>query len=140
MFDHPVVRARQQACVSVCGALVLLALTAGCGELHFVPSPYTPQDVELIYSSQEDITVIRWRLSSTAPLDDNRFEMLGPNGYQTIDFSQSVFEGGVTACTDKRGGSCAQYIVRGEYGVPDGARPVQAVHDLYGVLPGLPPT
>ena len=65
--------------------------------------------------------------------------MLGPNGYQTIDFSQSVFEGGITACADKRGGSCAQYIVRGEYRVPDDARPVQAVHELYGVLPGLPP-
>jgi len=139
-FDQPVVRARQQACVSVCRALVLLALTAGCGELHFVPSPYTPQDVELIYSAQEHITVMRWRVSGTAPLEDNRFEMLGPDGYQTIHFSQSVFEGGVNACADKRGGSCAQYIVRGEYRVPVGARPVQAVHDLYGVLPGLPPT
>jgi hypothetical protein len=138
-FDHPVVRARQQACASVCRALVLLALAAGCGELHFIPSPYTPQDVELIYSAQEHITVMRWRVSATEALEDNRFEMLGPNGYQTIDFSQSVFEGGITACADKRGGSCAQYIVRGEYRVPAGARPVQAVHDLYGVLPGLPP-
>jgi len=138
-FDHPVVRARQRACASVCRALVMLALAAGCGELHFVPSPYTPQDVELIYSAQEHITVMRWRVSGTDALEDNRFEMLGPNGYETIDFSQSVFEGGVSPCTDKRGGSCAQYIVRGEYRVPDGARPVQAVHDLYGVLPGLPP-
>ena len=140
VFDHPVVRARPQACISVCRALVLLVLAAGCGELHFIPSPYTAQDVELIYSSQEHITVIRWRISSTAPLEENRFEMLGPNGYQTIDFSQSVFEGGINPCTDKRGGSCAQYIVRGEYSVPDGARPVQSVHELYGVLPGLPPT
>ena len=118
MFGHPVVRARPQGRASVCRALVLLALAAGCGELHFIPSPYTPQDVELIYSSQEHITVMRWRVSATAPLEDNRFEMLGPNGYQTIDFSQSVFEGGVTACADKRGGSCAQYVVRGEYTRP----------------------
>ena len=117
---------------------MLLALAAGCGELHFIPSPYTPQDVELIYSAQEHITVIRWRVSAKEALEDNRFEMLGPNGYQTIDFSQSVFEGGITACEDKRGGSCAQYIVRGEYLVPDDARPVRAVHDLYGVLPGVP--
>lgn len=139
MFRQPVVRSRPQGRASACRAFVLLALAAGCGELHFIPSPYTPQDVELIYSSQEHITVMRWRVSSTAALEENRFEMLGPNGYQTIEFSQSVFEGGVTACADKRGGSCAQYVVRGEYTVPKGALPVQAVHDLYGVLPGGPP-
>jgi hypothetical protein len=139
MSGHRVVRAGQQGCPSLCRAFVLLALAAGCGEVHFIPSPYTPQDVELIYSAQEHLTVIRWRVSATAALEDNRFEMLGPNGYQTIDFSQSAFEGGVTACADKRGGSCAQYVVRGEYRVPDDARPLQAVHDLYGLLPGLPP-
>src|SRR5438045_5320494 len=44
-------------------ALILLASAGGCGEVHFVPSPYTPQDVGLIYSSQEPITVVRWRVS-----------------------------------------------------------------------------
>jgi hypothetical protein len=69
------------------------------------PSPYTAQDVELIYSSQEHITVIRWRISSTAPLEENRFE-ISANGYQTIDF----FAVGVRGCQPVHGQ--ARRIVR----------------------------
>ena len=117
-------------------ALVALLLAAGCGSLSFVPSPYTPQHVELIYSAQEDITVVRWRVGAPAPVDQTHFELLGSNGsYSAIDFSQSVFAGGVISCTDGAG-SCAQYVVRGNYSVGPGVRPVQAVHDVYGVLPG----
>ncbi|HMF41882.1 MAG TPA: hypothetical protein VKQ32_14510 [Polyangia bacterium] len=119
--------------------VALVTTCAGCGDVHFVPSPYTPQEVALVYSAQEDITVVRWRVSATLPLTQTRFEMLGPNGYQPIDFSQSVFPGGLTACTDGFG-TCAQYVVRGQYTVPKDAKPVQAVHEVYGVLPGGPPT
>jgi len=119
---------------------MLVALVAGCGEVHFVPSPYTPQAVELVYSPQEHITVMRWRVSAALPVAETRFEMLGADGgYQPIDFSQSAFPGGLIACTDKFG-TCAQYVVRGQYTVPPDARPVQAVHDVYGVLPGGVPT
>jgi len=120
-------------------ALILVASATGCGEVHFVPSPYTPQEVELIYSSQEHITVMRWLVSAPLPVAETRFEMLGPNGYEPIDFSQSVFPGGLAACTDGFG-TCAQYVVRGQYDVPTDIKPVQAVHDVYGVLPGGPPT
>jgi hypothetical protein len=41
----------------------------------------------------------------------------------------------VVACGDGAG-ACAQYVVRGKYQVDRSARPVQAVHDVYGVLPG----
>ena len=132
MVGHPVVRARAAGC----GAwLLLLLVTAGCGELHFVPSPYTPQQIELIYSAQEHLTVVRWRVSSNAPVAETRFEMLGTDGYHPIDFSKSVYPGGVIACGDKRG-ACAQYVVRGKYEVDRNARPIQAVHDVYGFLPG----
>ena len=131
---HRADRARRSGGVGC--ALAALLLTAGCGELHFVPSPFTPQHVELIYSAQEHITVVRWRVDAAAPVAQTRFELLGADGtYSPIDFNQSVFAGGIIACTDGHG-SCAQYIVRGKY-TADGARPVQAVHDVYGVLPGV---
>jgi hypothetical protein len=118
------------------GVLVLAVLAAGCGQLNFIPSPFTPQDVELIYSAQEHITVVRWWMNATAPVEQTRFELLDDSGhYNQIDFAQSVFAGGVAPCKDGRG-SCAQYVVRGNYMVGPGARPVQAVHDVYGVLPG----
>ena len=113
-------------------------LAAGCGEVHFVPAPFTPTNVELIYSAQEHITVMRWRVAASS-LSQTRFEMLGPDGYEPIDFSKSVFTGGVKACGDGRG-SCAQYVVRGLYAVDADQRPVQAVHDTFGVLPGGFPT
>ncbi len=128
-------------------ALALLAagsvpLVSGCGPVEFVPSPYTPQKVELIYSAQEDITIVRWRVSSGDPANaDLHFELLGNAGYEAIDFSQSVFPGGGTACGDGTG-ACFQYVVRGRYATSSQwDRPVQAVHATYGVLPGgLPST
>jgi hypothetical protein len=107
----------------------------GCGDLNFVPSPFSPQKVERIYSTQEDITIVRWRISSTAPPgSDLEFQILGDNGYESIDFSRSVFPGGVAACGDGQG-SCYQYVVRGQYPT-DRPHPVRAVHSVYGILPG----
>jgi hypothetical protein len=112
-------------------------LSVGCGDVLFVPSPYTPQNVELVYSPQEDISIVRWRISSTASVgDDLQFQILGDNGYQTIDFSQSLFPGGGKPCADDVG-SCFQYVVRGQYPVGRFVRPVRAVHATYGTLPGV---
>jgi len=120
-------------------ALPIVVLAAACGDVRFIPSPYTPQHVELIYSAQEHLTVVRWRVTASAPVADTHFELLGPDGYRPIDFTQSAFPGGVIPCQDGRG-ACAQYVVRGQYTVAKDAKPIQAVHELYGVLPGGPST
>jgi len=121
-------------------ASVLLAVTVlsgGCGDVLFVPSPYTPQKVELVYSSQEDITLVRWRISSTAPLgNDLQFQILGENDDHPIDFSQSLFPGGASTCADGDGGTCFQYVVPGLYPLADFPRPIIATHSTYGTLPG----
>ncbi len=107
----------------------------GCGAVEFIPSPFTPQKVDLIYSTQEDISIVRWRISSTAPGSDLQFQFLGDDGYQTIDFSQSIYPGGGAPCGDGQG-TCYQYVVRGQYPAASRPRPVQGVHATYGVLPG----
>ena len=126
--------------MALVAAVVSTTAVVGCGEVHFLPSPFTPQKVELVYSAQEHLTIVRWRVDATAPVDETRFELLGPDGYQPIDFSRSLFTGGVVACGDGKH-SCAQYVVRGHYPqrTPAGQfRPVRAVHELYGELPGAP--
>jgi hypothetical protein len=117
--------------------LALTVLSVDCGDVLFVPSPYTPQKVDLVYSSQEDITIVRWRISSTAPLgNDLQFQILGENNDLPIDFSQSLFPGGASTCADADGGTCFQYVVRGQYPVGQFPHPIIAIHATYGTLPG----
>jgi hypothetical protein len=130
---------RQIAACRALAGIYVAVLAVGCGDVHFVPAPYTPQNVEVLFSSQEDITIIRWRVSAPPPVSDTTFQLLGPNGYESIDFSQSAFPGGVNACTDGHG-ACAQYVVRGAYAFSDSPHPVRAVHSTYGELPGGPAT
>jgi hypothetical protein len=116
--------------------LGLAVSSVGCGDVLFVPSPFTPQNVDLVYSRQEDISIVRWRIDSTEPMgSDLKFQFLGDNGWEDIDFSKSVYPGGQTACLDKKG-SCFQYVVRGHYPTALRSRPIQAVHATYGTLPG----
>ncbi len=117
--------------------MAVTVLSVGCGDVLFVPSPYTPQKVELVYSAQEDITIVRWRISSTAPMgDDLHFQILGENDDQPIDFSHSLFPGGASTCADADGGTCFQYVRRGLYPVAQFPRPIVAFHATYGTLPG----
>ncbi len=116
--------------------LAVTVVSVGCGDVLFIPSPYTPQNVDLVYSTQEDITIVRWRISSTAQLgDDLQFQILGENDNHPIDFSQSLFPGGGSLCADGVG-SCFQYVLPGQYPVALYPRPVQALHTTYGTLPG----
>ncbi len=57
-------------------ACAVVAILCGCGEVHFVPSPYTPQAVEALWSDQEQITIFRWRIAEAPPADDTQFELL----------------------------------------------------------------
>lgn len=127
-----------------CRALALALLlsgpvlaSGGCGPLLFVPSAFTPQKVELIYSVQEDITLVRWRISSSDPADpDLSFEILDETGaYQPLDFSRSAYPGGGARCGDGVG-SCFQYVLRGGFDAQATLPPVRAVHNPEGVRPG----
>ncbi len=130
ILDVVVARLR---CLGV--AAMLVGIGSACGDIHFVPSLHTPTDVEVIYSEQEDVTVIRWRTAAAPPVTDTVFELAGDNGYQRIDFARSIFPGGAAGCVG-RPGSCAQYVVTGRYGDVTGERPVRAVHERLGVFAG----
>jgi hypothetical protein len=111
--------------------------SAGCGPLLFEPSAFTPQKVELIYSVQEDITLVRWRITSTKAADpDLSFDILEENGtYEPIDFSKSVFPGGGAPCADGVG-TCFQVARPRLYTAPAPVGTVRAVHAVQGFLPG----
>ena len=105
--------------------VVLTTAVGGCGDVHFMPAPFTPQNVELVYSEQEHLTIVRWRVEAAAPSGEVAVRDARPDGYQPIDFSRSVFAGGVAPCGDDKG-SCAQYVVRGHYPQQQPGQPVSS--------------
>jgi len=116
-------------------AAMAAAGSASCGDVKFQLAPFTPQKVELLYSDQEHVTIVRWRVDASPPLEGTRFELWGPDGYRPISFADSVFPGGVVACADGQG-SCAQYVTREALSAPPHTHLVRAVHETYGTLIG----
>jgi hypothetical protein len=108
----------------------------GCGNVQFIDAPFAPRHISIRYSAQEDVTVIRWRMSAPEVDPDVGFQLLGGSGaWSAVDFSKSVFAGGVTACGDGHG-LCAQLVLAGQYVPPVAPTVVRAVHPTYGLLPG----
>jgi hypothetical protein len=124
--------------------VVLVTAWAGgaCGNVTFVDAPFAPRKIDLLYSAQEDVTAIRWRLAATEPDPEVRYELLDAKGeWQPVDFSTSVYQGGVTRCADKKGGLCGQMVVRGRYRPPvDAPSPLRSRNPTYDVSPGDAPT
>jgi hypothetical protein len=119
----------------VLAAMATVAGASSCGDVRFQLAPFTPQKVELLYAEQEHVSIVRWRVDASPPLEGTRFELWGPDGYRTISFADSVFPGGVVACADGQG-ACAQYVFRGDLVLPAHTHLVRAVHDSYGTLTG----
>ncbi len=126
------------------GGLRILRLTVGivcgasaCGNVQFVPAPFAPRHIDVFYSQQEDVTVIRWRMSAGAPDPAVTYELSdGKGGWQSIDFAASAFPGGVAACGNGDG-ICAQMVLPGDYEPPaDGSTPVRSRNPTYDVSPG----
>jgi hypothetical protein len=117
------------------GLTVLLA-AAGCGNVRFVDAPFAPREITVAYSVQEDVTVLRWRLGSGKPTSDVRFELLEADGqWHPVDFSTSVFVGGMVACGDGRG-VCVQLVLPGRFEPPTAPTVLRAFHPAYGMNPG----
>lgn len=128
------------------GALVFVALVTGwllpgCGNVSFVDAPFAPRDIDLLYSTQEDVTAIRWRLRATEPDPEVRYELIDAMGkWQPVDLGASVYQGGVTRCGDKKGGLCGQMVVRGRYRPPvDAPTPLRSRNPTYDISPGDEP-
>jgi hypothetical protein len=119
------------------GVTLLLGTGAGCGNVQFIDAPYAPRKIDVLYSAQEDVTVVRWRMAADKPDPDVRFEILdASNAWQPVDFAASVFAGGVTTCGDGKG-TCAQLVLDGPYQPPPSAPTMlRSFSPGFGVAPG----
>ena len=110
-----------------------------CSFVEFEPSPYTPRRLEVVYSEQEDVTFISWRLRDSADLSLVRFEYwdLGAEAWVPISLSRALFPASPYACGG--GDVCLQYQLKGRSIWPESADPgtpppLRSLHEDGGVF------
>lgn len=104
--------------------------------MNFVPAPFAPRQTVLLYSQQEDITAVRWRMSADQDDQAVTYDLADPaGGWQTVDFAASLYPGGIVPC-GRDGGICAQMVLPGHYQPPVDSPPVRSHNPTYGISPG----
>ena len=110
-----------------------ILLFGGCSFVEFEPSPYAPRDVDVIYSQQEDLTFLFWKIKSSADLDLVRFEWWNPEEeeWQTINLNQTRFPATPYECKNEKFW-CFQYQFQGQ--VQWDREVIRSLHEEGGVF------
>lgn len=127
------------AVAAVLGGMVAMAAVgpAGCSFIRFEEGPYVVRDLEVVYSQQEDMTFLVWRLREDADRDLVEFELYRNGEYRPIDLEETPYPAEPYGCNGDK--ICFQYQIPGEYDVPDGRSPVRSRHDTEGIYAGPDP-
>lgn len=111
----------------------LLAVATSCAAIQFERGPYAIRDLEVIYSDQEDVTFLSWRLRGDALLNRVEFEIWAEDMYLPIDLGDTLFPAEPERCGEHW---CFQYQVAGEYELPAEGSPLRSIHEDDGVFMG----
>ncbi len=125
------------------GALTMSAVVAmgawACSFVEFEPSPYAPRELEVVYSEQEDVTFLSWRLRDSADLDLVRFEYwdLRDELWRPLSLSAALFPADPYECGS--GDICLQFQLKGRAIWPESANPadptpIRSLHEEGGVF------
>ena len=109
-------RCRVDQCIRLVTLIFWIYLGGnGCSFVEFEPSPYAPRDVEVVYSKQEDLTFLFWKLKSSADLDLVSFELWDPvkEEWIQINLNQTWFPASPYECGQEYW--CFQYQLEGEW-------------------------
>lgn len=98
---------------------------SSCAFVHFEPSPYRAYGVEAVYSVQEDMTFLAWRLSDAADPASVTFELRRGEDFQRLDLGAAPYPADAHSC--RRGELCFQYQLEGRYEPPVDA--FRSVHE-----------
>ncbi|MFU8805842.1 MAG: hypothetical protein ACNA8W_18665, partial [Bradymonadaceae bacterium] len=115
---------------------LLLATISACSFIEFERGPYAVRGLDVVYSEQEDLTFLVWRLRNDALLDQVGFELYEGGEYIPLDLSAAPYPGDGYGCD--RTYVCFQYQLPGRYEFPDGVRPVRSLHARHGLFEGSP--
>lgn len=122
--------------VGVAAILVAGGVTA-CSFIQFEDGPYVIRDLRVVYSQQEDVTFLSWKLRRDAKRSLVDFELYRDGAYRPIDLSAAPFPADPWECGDNR--ICFQYQVPGDYEVPGDRSPLRSRHVDEGTFAGPEP-
>lgn len=110
--------------------VAVLGMTA-CGAVTFGPSRYLPQELSIVWSEQEEVTVFRWKLGERIDAGDVRFELVRDGLWTPIDFDAAPFPSGDYDCPRA---TCFLFSLRGRYQPPADGIVLRSVHAHHGTL------
>lgn len=79
-------------------SVFLFGLTVSCSNIEFEFGPYSIQEMDIVYSEQEDVTFLTWRLREDADLDRVRFEVKEGDVWENLDLEQAIFPSAPFRC------------------------------------------
>lgn len=109
----------------------------GCADVLFERDPYALRGLDIVYSSQENMTFLVWRLREQVDPSRVRFELWQEGDYRPITLEDAPYAAAPYKCGAYY--LCFQYQLSGEVSWPDGVLPVRSIHDELGVYGGSVP-
>lgn len=122
--------------IFLCGVL-LCCLLLGCADIRFEHSPYAIRGLDMVYSDQEDITFLVWRLRDSADPKLVSFELYQDGAYMPITLSDALYPAKPYECGAQY--ICFQYQLKGRYLPPKGVLPMRSIHASEGLYAGSEP-
>lgn len=115
-------------------AAAVSLLLAACGEVHFVPNPYLARNVEVTFSTQENLTLFAWELGQNVDPERVTFELAAGDGWRPLVFEDAPFPAGAWPCGVA---TCFRYTEPGRYEPPASGLVLRSRHPDHGQLPPM---
>ena len=115
-----------------------LALLPRCAEVRFEKSPYAIRGLDVVYSAQEDVTFLAWRLKQGIDPDQVAFELrtTEEGRWQSIDLQSAPFPSPPYDCD--QGYVCFQFQLPGQHDWGE-ETPLRSIQREQGIFAGSTP-
>lgn len=117
--------------------ILACSVLCGCADVRFERSPYAVRGVDMVYSAQEDLTFIVWRLRQGIDPDLVRFELYQDGEFRPVDLTNTAFPAEPYDCEASY--VCFQIQLEGDYTFPADVLPLRSIHDDEGLYAGTVP-
>lgn len=111
-------------------------LVTSCAFIEFEEGAYVVRDLQAVYSQQENLTFLSWKLREDANLKAVDFELYRDGGFRQISLGEAPFAADPYECDGDK--LCFQYQIPGRYRLPDERTAIRTLHNDQGIFSGEP--